>query len=78
MAEKEYGIKFVKMDNGFRVEVTGDEDVIKAHREMAEAWREFIRKVKKAGKVHHQHVRDHCWWCDDEDANRSAEGEKRE
>jgi len=78
MAEKEYGIKFVKMDNGFRIEVTGDEDVIAAHREMAAAWREFIRKAKRAGQVHRQHFRDRSRWCADEDANHSAEAEKRE
>ncbi len=68
MADKEFGIKFTKTDNGFRIDVTGDEELVNAHREMADAWRDFVRKARQAAKVHHRHH--HHWHhdccCDDE------------
>ena len=69
MSDKEFGIKFTKTDNGFRIDVTGDEELVNAHREMADAWHDFVRKARKAAKVHHHHH--HSWHqdccCDDDE-----------
>lgn len=75
MSDKEFGIKFVKTDNGFRIEVNGDEEIVNAHREMAEAWHEFARKVRRAAKTHHRHHHGpfHHLWNDDEDEKESTD-----
>jgi len=69
MSEKEFGIKFTKTDTGFRFEVSGDEEMVQAHREMTEAWKEFVSKARQAGDTHRKHFHHHdcCCCCDDEE-----------
>jgi hypothetical protein len=64
MSDKEFGIKFTKMDNGFRVEVSGNEEIVNAHHEMADAWRGFMSKARKVAKEHYHHAHHGC--CDHE------------
>lgn len=59
MGDKEFGVKFTKTDNGFRIEVNGDEEIVNAHHEMANAWSEFISKARQVAKAHHQHHHHH-------------------
>lgn len=66
MDKKDFGINFTKLENGFKIEFTGDEDMIKAHREVADSWREFMHQVKKVGKMHYEKHHG-CCCCDDED-----------
>ena len=66
MSDKEIGIKFTKMDNGFRVEVSGNEEIVNAHHEMADAWREFMSKAQKVAKEHYHHHHAHHGCCDHE------------
>ena len=55
MSDNEFGIKFTKTDNGFKIEVSGDEQIVNAHHEMADAWREFMSKARQVAKAHHHH-----------------------
>jgi len=67
MSDKEFGIKFTKTDNGFKIEVSGDEEIVNAHHEMADAWSEFMSKARQVAKVHHQnHHHAHHGCCDHE------------
>ena len=59
MSDKEFGIKFTKTDNGFKIEVNGDEEIVNAHHEMADAWREFMNKARQVAKTHYQHHQNH-------------------
>lgn len=59
MSDKEFGVKFTKTDNGFRIEVSGDEEIVNAHHEMADAWRDFMSKARQVAKAHHQHLHHH-------------------
>lgn len=62
MSDKEFGIKFTKTDNGFKIEVSGDEELVNAHREMGAAWKEFVRKARDVAEVHHRHHHHHSPW----------------
>ncbi|MHB8075548.1 hypothetical protein [Desulfosporosinus fructosivorans] len=68
MSDKEFGVRFTKTDNGFRIEVSGDEKIINAHHEMADAWKEFIGKARQVAKAHfqHYHHQEHQGSCDNE------------
>ena len=55
MSDKEFGVKFTKTDNGFKIEVSGNEEVVNAHHEMADAWRDFMSKARQVAKAHHHH-----------------------
>jgi len=59
MSDKEFGIKFTKTDNGFRIEASGNEEIVNAHHEMADAWREFMSKARQVAKAHYQHHHHH-------------------
>lgn len=59
MSKKEFGIKFSETEHGFSIEVSGDEEIIKVHREMANAWKDFMQSVQKVGKVHRNHFSQH-------------------
>lgn len=59
MSDKEFGVKFTKTDNGFRIEVSGDEEIVNAHHEMADAWKEFMGKARQVAKAHFQHHHQH-------------------
>lgn len=67
MSEKEFGVKFTKTDNGFKLEFQGDDETIQAHREVAEAWKEFVSKARQAGEKHWKHLHHECCCCCDED-----------
>lgn len=67
MSEKEFGVKFTKTDNGFKIEVNGDEEIVNAHHEMADAWKEFMSKARQVAKAHLQHHHHgHHGCCDQE------------
>ena len=67
MSEKEFGVKFTKTDNGFKIEVNGDEEIVNAHHEMADAWKEFMGKARQVAKAHLQHHHHgHHGCCDHE------------
>lgn len=68
MSDKEFGVKFTKTDNGFRIEVSGDEEIVNAHHEMADARREFMSKARQVAKTHYQqhHHHAHHGCCDHE------------
>ena len=71
MSDKEFGVKFTKTDNGFKIEVSGDEEIVNAHREMADAWGEFMDKARQVAKTHfqqhhHSHHHEHHGCCDPE------------
>ena len=66
MSDKDFGIKFTKTDNGFRIEVSGDEEIVNSHHEMADAWREFMSKARQVAKAHHHHHHVHHGCCDHE------------
>lgn len=53
MGDKEFGVKFTKTGHGFKIEVSGDEKIVKAHHEMADAWGEFMSKAREVAKAHH-------------------------
>ena len=55
MGDKEFGVKFTKTGHGFKIEVSGDEEIVKAHHEMADAWGEFMSKAREVAKSHYQH-----------------------
>ena len=59
MTDKEFGIKFTIADSGFKIEVNRNEEMVKAHREVADAWREFASKARQVAKAHYKHHRDH-------------------
>lgn len=59
MSDKEFGVKFTKTDNGFRIDVSGDEEIVNAHHEMGDAWREFMSKAREVAKAHYQHHHHH-------------------
>ena len=59
MSDKEFGIKFTKTDHGFKIEANGNEEMLKAHHEMAEACRGFMDKAREVAKTHYQHHHDH-------------------
>jgi|GEM_PF-1506173 len=59
MSDKEFGVKFTKMDNGFKIEVSGDEEIVNAHHEMADAWKDFMSKAREVAKAHYHHHHDH-------------------
>lgn len=59
MNDKDFDIKFTKTGNGFKIEVSGDEEIVNAHHEMADAWREFMGKARQVAKAHYQHRRHH-------------------
>ncbi len=66
MSDKEFGIKFTKTGNGFKIEVSGDEEIVKAHHEMADAWSEFMSKARQVAKAHHQsHHHHHGCGCNE-------------
>jgi len=60
MSNKEFDIKFTKTNNGFKIEVSGDEEIVKAHHEMADAWGEFMSKARQVAKAHHKSHHDHA------------------
>lgn len=63
MSEKEFGIKFTMTDNGFKVEVNGNEALRNAHNDMKDAWKEFMNKASQATQEHHHHHKhshSHC------------------
>ncbi|HEY8910241.1 MAG TPA: hypothetical protein VIM51_08175 [Desulfosporosinus sp.] len=70
MSDKEFGIKFTKTDSGFKIEVNRNEEMVKAHREVADACREFASKARDVAKEHFQRHRDyhhaHHGCCDHE------------
>lgn len=67
MGDKEFGVKFTKTDNGFKIEVNGDEEIVNAHHEMGDAWREFMSKARQVAKAHYQHHHQaHHECCDHE------------
>ena len=59
MSDKEFGIKFTKTDHGFKIEANANEEMVKAHHEMADACREFIDRARGVAKAHCQHHHDH-------------------
>jgi len=60
MGDKEFGVKFTKTGHGFKIEVSGDEEIVKAHHEMADAWGEFMSKAREVAKAHyHKHNHHH-------------------
>jgi len=60
MGDKEFGVKFTKTGHGFKIEVNGDEEIVKAHHEMADAWGEFMSKAREVAKAHyHNHHHSH-------------------
>lgn len=60
MNDKEFGIKFTKTDNGFKIEVNGNEELVNAHKEMGDAWKEFMGKARDVAKAHHQQYHKHA------------------
>jgi len=65
MSDKEFGIKFTKTDNGFRIEANGNDEMVNAHHEMVDAWREFMNKARQVAKTHDHH-HDHHGCCEHE------------
>lgn len=67
MSDKEFGVKFIKTDNGFKIDVSCNEEIVNAHHEMVDAWREFKRKAREVAKAHHRHhSHSHRGCCDHE------------
>lgn len=66
MSDKELDIKFTKTDNGFKIQVSGNEAIVNAHHEMADAWNEFMSKARQVAKAHHQHHHEHHGCCEHE------------
>ena len=66
MSDKEFGIKFTKTDNGFKIEANCNEEMVNAHHEMVDAWGEFMSKARDVAKAHHHHYHEHHRCCEHE------------
>ncbi len=56
--KRRFGVEFKETDTGFKVEFSGDEEMVQARKEAIAAWKDFVTKAKKAGLPgfrHHHH-----------------------